>query len=273
MRTKTVKITDGSTLCITVTSPRIISVSPIKEKYEIRDNDGKLIGLDFCGDIIFNTDETIKIHKQKFKILYIEKEFSPEKGGPAYLLKTQKRISKTSMYIMPFLGYNRHYFNWQSSFVNAFIGTQQDGDYGSSIYLLFRFSSDFGFEEKLELHPNYIETLDPDPYHTLYQFNIPEEYAEDVGLILEGKYSEISLGAKNQILDFHNSRYDRPLGQILSKSEDRRRKMEIDLGHPIPKGNELLDRFTIEEEVFMNKFIIQEDDRERESAPEDSGVI
>lgn len=259
MITRILRVEDGSTLCITVQSPRTISISPLNNRYEVLDDKGKLIGLDYNGDLKVKVGDLFKIDKQVYKILYIDKEESPDKGGPAYLLKTQKRLSKTSMYIMPFLGFDRAYFRWSIEFVNAFIGTEAQGDYGSNIYLLYRYNGELSFnhlETRLESHPCYEAMIDPDRYHVLYQFKLPEEYKEDIEKILRGKYSTISMKAKARILQFHGSSTDRPLGQILNKSEKRREEMEKDLKHPIPKGQELLDIFDVMEEVFMNKYII-----------------
>lgn len=259
MITKVLRVEDGSTLCITVQSPRTITISPLNDRYEILDDNGKLIGLNYNGDLNVKIGDVIKIDKQVYKISYIDKEESPEKGGPAYLLKMQKRISKTSMYIMPFLGYDRTYFRWSIEFTNAFIGTEAQGDYGSTLYLLYRYNGELGFtglESRLENHPCYEAMIDPDRYQVLYQFKLPEEYKNDIEKILKGKYSTISMKAKARILQFHGSSPERPLGQILNKSEKRREEMERDLKHPIPKDQELLDIFDIMEEMFLNKYII-----------------
>lgn len=262
MRNTTVQTSNGVNLNITIKNPRVVCLSPTADKYEILGEDGSIKSLIYCKDLTFSIGQIIKISKQAFKILAIEKDVSTINSS--YLLKTQKKITKTSLFIMPFLGHDRRHFNWDYSFVNSFIGTEKFGDYGSSLYLLFKFNGEVDFEEKLQSHPCYKNTSDPDKYQTMYEFNMPDEFSEDIAKILKGKYSEISVQAKNRILTFHNSNENRPLGQILSKAEERRLKMQIDLRHDIPEGNELTDCFNPEDEIFMNKFIIEDDTKSRE---------
>lgn len=256
------KIKDGSSLCITIQNNRTVSISPLNIGYEIRDSNNKLIGLNCGGDLVIKIGEVFRIDKKAFKILFIEKEESIDKGGPAYLLKTHKSITKTSMYIMPFLGFDRSYFRWQQEFVNAFIGTEKDNDYGSFIYLVYRFNGSIGYadlESKLENHPCYLGHGDPDKYHVIFKFDLPKEYLEDINKILKGKYSTITPKSKEKILYFHSSNKERPLGQILYKSEKRREELEKKLRHAVPKGQELLDIFYVGEEIYKNNYIIQDE--------------
>lgn len=268
MSNKVLQVSGGISVCVSVQNPRIVSISPIGSEYEILDENGKLVGLDYQGDIQFRLNDILKIDKQAYKILFIEKEESPKLGGPAYLLRTQKKLSKTSNFIMPFLGYNKVHFRWPFEFTNAFIGTEENADYGDSLYLLYRFNGSIGFtyfEEKLKQHKDYENSFDIDPYQVLYKFKLPEEFQEDIDKILRGKYSTISLKAKMRILEFHQTIPEGPLGQILNKSEQRRLELEKDLNKGIkgkhtviPKGQELLDIFNIDEEIFLNKYIIQD---------------
>jgi len=269
---RTIQVGEEMSLNLTLKNPRTVEVSPIKATEEVWEGK-RLVKLNFCDELIFEIGKEIKIGKYVFKVLFIDKSKTQQESF-TYNLKTQKQITKTSMYILPFLGGDRFHFRWSKNLINAFIGTEEDGDYGSSIYLLCRYhgGKEYAeYEEKLSSHPNFKNLTNPDKYHDLFEFDIPKEYEEDVNKILRGKYSTISVKAKNRILDFHNSNENRPLGHILNKSPIKRLQMEKELEASIPETNELTDIFYYESEIFMNNFKILDGKSREHTSESESG--
>lgn len=257
---KIIPIKDGN-LCISVRNPRLIVISPPKPEYEVRDSESRLIGLNCCGDFTIQEGEILTLGKQKYKIQEITRESSQASDGAGYYLHVHKKLSKTSNFLLPLLGSNRNAYRWTQNFANSYIGLENDGDYGDSLYLLYRYDGTklfAEFEADIKEHPWYEQTIDTDPYHVLFKFNFPEEVKEEVNLIINGKYSKISEQLKTRILDFHLSGKDRPLGQILYKSPQRKKALEEELGGKIPEDLDLLDAFKSEDEVFMSKYIISD---------------
>lgn len=258
VKTRSVNLESGESVLMKITSRNIVIISSVTA-LEIIDDEKHLIALEYSKDLKFAKDKTIVIDKQPYKIIEIKEKIS-NGTDKSYILNIHK-LTKSSMFIMPFLGHDREYFKWKSIFCNCFIGTESCASYGDSIFLLYRFSGQpwfSEFEAQLKSNPHFIESVDVDKAHVLYEFSVPSEYEEDKNLILEGKYSEVSEGAKTRIISFHKSGKGKPLYQILHKSEIRRKEMEKELGDSIPKENELFDKFKESNEIYLNKYRVDE---------------
>jgi hypothetical protein len=158
--------------------------------------------------------------------------------------------TKSSIFIAPFLGANRKLFLWDKYFVNAFIGTAEHED---CICLLYRFSGDMmftKFEAALETFKDFKCKFDPDPYHVMFVFNIPEGATSSFQAFKDSKYSEIGEIMKLKILDYHGFSMDGHTAQILFKSQSLRAKLEDDLGNKLPADAELCSRINLNEEIF-----------------------
>jgi hypothetical protein len=250
-------------------SPRLLSVGPLGARFEILDDNGKLVGLDYDGEYLITKGSIIQIGSQKYKINRIKKGTAVANG---YELYTHRKITTTGTFIVPFLGHNRDYFRWKKEFTNAFIGTDMYGDYGEYIYLLYRFDGtrEFGeFEDGLQASPHYVDCIDPDKYHTLYKFSIPTEWRKDIDLVMQGKYSQVSPAAKERIFEFHSSNRNKPIGQVLYRCPARRQKMEKEMGvepGTLNKDSELLNMFNRKDEIYKNHYIIKENDATKSKA-------
>jgi hypothetical protein len=237
---------------------RIIIVNPTSTDFETTDTTGNITSIDYngCYDININHTITLK-NTDKYKIKYIEK-----KSGtlPGYYLYTHTCITKSTTFIMPFLGSVKDQFRRDHEFINCFIGTEDNNDYGDKIYLLYRFSGSLeytAFESFLTNHPQFEKSIDIDQYQVLYQFKIPEEHKETINILINGKYSTISESAKERILKFNASDSKGTLYQILNKSEERRVELEKELKSTIPKEAEVYSIFDKKDEIFYNNLIIK----------------
>ncbi len=251
-----IELKSGVKVQLKVINPRLLTITPSSALYEVLDEEGKLIGLNFDGEYEINNKKTILVGLDKYKITEIAKSSTSESK---YELYTFRKVTSTANFIMPLLGGNRLSFRWNLEFTNAFISV--DGsDYDGHIHLLYRFNGDKGysdFEDELKSMDNFVAATDTDKYHVLYTFKIPEEYLDDVDMVTNGKYSRVSEKAKAKILHFHGSNKTRTIGQILYRCPKRRLKIEEDIQGKIDPENELLDMFDHEKEVFKEEFIIE----------------
>jgi hypothetical protein len=258
IKTRSVIIDEKCTLIFKISSKNIIITATCV--LDCDKNENKIISINYSDRFKIELEKVIIIDKNPYKIFSIIKE---DKEGKVYTLVLFK-MTKSCIFIMPFLGKDRQHFKWDINFCNCYIGTEDDFTYGNSIYLLYRFIGDTwytDFEQELRNSPYFIESQDVDKHHVLYEFSVPSDYIEDMDLILEGKYSQISIGAKNRVLTFHGSTSDKPIHGILSRSSEYREKLEKELGLDkdrikIPLENELYDRFKEEEEIYLNKYKI-----------------
>jgi len=245
----------GKTVIIKADSARRLQLSPIYKGGEVV-KDGEIVEVDFDGEFTVKVGEPAIIKRQRYMVEKISKIMSTVGTHIVGYHLHITEINKSSMFVMPLLGYNRGYFRWNTDFVNCFIGTEDEGsDY--TIYLWYKYTASIEMEKletRLKEHPNYVGQEDVDQYHVLYKFSVPEKYLDDYMSVLDGKYSYISDVAKERILDFHSSKKDRPLGKILFRDEGRRRKMEKELGVIIPDGADLHDPFYEEDELYYNRY-------------------
>lgn len=232
---------------------RILSLQPAHSDYEIKNND-QIVGLNYDDEYIINTNKNILLDKDKFKIQAIKREQS------MYLLYIQERITKSSTFIMPLLGYDKVYFRYDHEFINCFVGTERNNDYGEYIYLLYRFNGSVEFtkfeENVIKKHKDYIDTIDIDKYQVLYKFKINEKYKEDYYKILDGKYSTISKDGKERLMTFNLSEPNGSLYEILNKVQRRKEKLEEEIGQTLPPEAEVYSGFIVENEILLNKYQI-----------------
>lgn len=251
----------GIKVHIQVINNRKLTITPVDAQHELLDEEGKLVGLDYGGEYLISKGSILQVGKQKYKISEIKKSTSTD----GYELYTFRKITTTSNFLFPLLGGNRYTWRWNLEFTNAFIGDETNHD-GTEISLLYRFAGTKNFsdfEAGITNHPTYVEAKDPDKFHTIYKFKLPVDYAEDIKLIMAGKYSQISEKAKARIIEFHNSSRMKPIGQILFRCEQRKKQIEQDVGQKIPDNAELLDVFQLEKEIYKKQFIIPDKDGAR----------
>lgn len=238
---------------------RIIVLNPVHSDYEIKNPDGVIIDLNYDDCFNLTLDNLLILKKDKYKIKKITREDTKGFLGEGYYLYTHTSVTKSSTFIMPFLGGVKEDYRYSKEFVNCFIGLENLGDYGNNIYLLYRFSGNAEFtkfEDDLRSHPLYEDTIEVDKFQTMYSFKVPDNRKEDIQKIIDGKYSRISSDAKERILTFNNFTIDSDLGKILTKHPEKKLKLEQKIGSELHPDAELYSVFYTEEEIFMNNNII-----------------
>jgi len=190
---------------------------------------------------------TLEVQKQRYRVNIIEEKVI--NGRTIYVLSTAKK-TKSSTFLFPMLGGKRSDFFWDRLFMNCFIATDNDSH---CIALLYRWSGDpmfIKFEKTLSEFPNFRKTYDPDTQTVMFVFDIPTEYEEDYTQLIQGGYSKLSTGYKNDILTFHGLTTNSEIGQILYKDAKRRERLSFKLGVKLHPNAELLSIINFEDETF-----------------------
>lgn len=170
---------------------------------------------------------SVNYRKTKHKINVIKRGMSQGKLV-CYDLKCAT-LNSSSIFALPFLGGSKKYMLWDSLFVNAFISTSE---YDECIALLYRFSGDklfTKFEEAMCAMPTFIKFEDVDSYHVLFIFDVPDSARNSYQRFRDGQYSEIDDIWKLMILNYHDFSKDGQTGQILYKSPELKKSLEIEL--------------------------------------------
>ena len=142
--------------------------------------------------------------------------------------------NKANSYILPMIGgrmkaYNSKQFP-RCNFRNCFAGDLIRPEIKDKILVLYRFSGDkkyVDFENKFIQTNNYYHSMyEPDKFHTMYVFDIPDIFKDDYKLLLEGKYSKTSKVYKTNVSLFHGIGMNSQIMGVLHKTEDRYRWVE-----------------------------------------------
>jgi hypothetical protein len=173
-------------------------------------------------------------------------------------------LNKSGTYIMPMLGDTALEFRGKnfpfSNFKNCFIGDKNKSEYNNHILLLYKFSGEvkyLEFEERLKDNIYYVDLYDPDPYHTMYVFNVPLHWEENYELFKEGKYSKFENKYKLHIQKFLSlDRKTSPVMQVLYKDEIRYLELEKEFDIKIPRDQEVSSLPNMQIEIYQPEYKI-----------------
>lgn len=113
----------------------------------------------------------------------------------------------------------------------------------NKLYMLLKFNKEREFvfyEDKLRTLDIYDFNYEPDKYHSIFVFNIPDEYKREYEKFIQSKYSEFSDNYKNSIIKFHgfkkNESGNRVIG-VLYKKEIAYKLQEEELNDGLPESS------------------------------------
>ena len=218
---------------------------------EVDKDNGKIVALRFDGYAI-EANSTISVKNSRFKVNKIITDVL-DGSAPYYDLMTAD-LTTASTFVMPFMGGNRRLFMWNRLFVNAFVGTDEDED---CIALLYRYSSQpefLKFENTLEAFRHFRVRREPDPYHTIFVFNVPDKARTSYAAFLRGRYSEIDDEWKLRIIEFHDFHIDGHTGRVLFQSPWLKAKIESELDVELDDDAELLSRPDMKREIYSREY-------------------
>ena len=191
--------------------------------------------------------DTLKIKGDPYKVNIITKV--EENKILTYYVKVAER-TKSSIFVLPMLSGDKNLFLYDSHLVNAFIGYSDSID---TLVLLYKWSEDTLFAKfniALTKFPTFIKSFNPDSYHVVYIFDIPEKHKRNFKLFKAGKYSKLTDAYKLQVLQFHKLGADSALSKILFKSFDRKLELEEKFDCELPENSELLSIIDMKNEIL-----------------------
>jgi len=212
--------------------------------------DNSIKSLESEDGIIQSLGIIAEIKRIKYKINLIEEKW--HNNVLTYEVACAKR-NKSSIFLLPMLGGDRHLYFWNQLFLNAFIGTEEDKD---CIALLYRFSANplfLKFEKTLTQFKTFIRKDDPTDGFVLFVFSVPPEHKDNYTKFINGKYSKLSKLYKVNLLEFHKYDVNSLIGQVIFKSEERKKELESKLGCELESSSELLSIIDIKNETFNPK--------------------
>lgn len=141
----------------------------------------------------------------------------------------------------------------KSFFIGSFIYNEEDivNSKEDTLFLLFKWDKDY--EEELLKNKNVIEHYDIDDSTIMICCKYLIDDLEDVNLIINSKYSEITKENKNKIVSYHGVSMHAKVYQVLFKKEELKLKIEKELDIIIDNKQELGERINIEKEIFRKK--------------------
>tara|TARA_R110001592_G_scaffold102855_2_gene290071 strand:- start:1835 stop:2578 length:744 start_codon:yes stop_codon:yes gene_type:complete len=215
--------------------------------------DNKIISLELPNNKVISSGESITVKKRQYKINIIEKVY---KGNVLVYDLLIASPTKSNVFLLPMLTGERKLYFYDSHLINVFIGTP---DQDNCIALLYRWSKDplfLKFEAALKQFRNFIDYTDYGNNLVLYIFDVPLRHQENYNLYKEGKYSELNTDYKTQILKFHGMEAEGQIGQILFKSEKRKKRLETMLKCDLEDDAELYSILDLSVEVFNPKIYL-----------------
>jgi hypothetical protein len=139
------------------------------------------------------------------------------------------------------------------NFANCYIGDANHPELGKRIFLLYNYFMTVEyvkFERKLELMSEFSTDYDyADDQQVMYVFDIPEQYAKDFQLFLDGKYTEFSEDYKQTILRFWDVKDKPSIYYSVLYATDISDDGEI--FHDL-EGNESWPKPVLTEEIYMS---------------------
>ena len=152
-----------------------------------------------------------------------------------------KILNRSYGYVLPLLEL-KPLFVLNRQFKGCFIGDKDYPELDNHVFLLYEFTGHtwfLEFETKLKDHDQFITGYEPDKKHSMYVYEIPEKYKDDLALLKQSKYSQIKDSAKQQILSFYQEVYPesvKTLENVLYKKEDSYLSWEKVINQGLPRG-------------------------------------
>ena len=164
-----------------------------------------------------------------------------------FIVNTEPR-TKASYFITPMLGNSKEDFRWDQYFINTRLS--KDNQFAVIKYRFFNSDNYREFEYTLTRHELFTKMSDENHQHVLFEFRIPEVYLKEVPKFLSGQYSKLSEPYKKKVLQFLHYNRNGELGQILYKTDRRRRQLELKLGVNLSEDLELYDKPNLKMEIY-----------------------
>jgi len=223
-----IELHDKNKIDVSIYNARNILLSCKTKLVRVVDQDGIITELTFSDNFHIELGDLFPlVSKCDTKTLYKVKEIVvlPIDNDRSTFRISCEIINKTSHWLLPFVAKNEEEIGYDIVLRNAYIFTEKEEyDYYKEGYIFLKYSylkeHDY-FLNKLKDHSNcvFVDRL-YSRFEYVYIFRIPEQWLNDVNLLIQGKYSKISQEAKKKILNFHKLKVTGDTGKILFKDKD-----------------------------------------------------
>jgi hypothetical protein len=164
--------------------------------------------------------------------------------------------NKSFTYILPMMSL---YFDIKpQNLLNTFLRSSDKPEFKNHIFLLYKFSGDKNYlvyEDYLENQELFETSYDPDKYHTLYCFKIPDSHKDIYDKFLKGRYSEFPQDYKVHIFKYHGIKNPtHRVAQVLFRHPDLREEWEEKLGVEISDEAEVSSPPDLELETYQEEY-------------------
>src|SRR3989338_8978845 len=165
----------------------------------------------------------------------------------------KSKYTKSTWFILPFIGVTWEELNpW---FYDCYIGIKQMPKYNDHVILLFEWSANSAYnliERALKGTIGYITTIDLNKY-SVFIFSFPKEYKEDLELLKQGKYSQVSEYAR-KIIGVKRTKSSKVYKALYPTEEDRKALQEflrtLGVTTKLPNKAEILSIMNMEQEIL-----------------------
>jgi len=163
--------------------------------------------------------------------------------------------NKSFTYILPMMSLYMDIV--KENLLNTFIYSIDKPEYKNHLFFLYKFSGNKKFleyEDYLENQELFQHSYDPDKFHTMYCFKIPDSHKDIYNKFLKGRYSEFPQDYKVHIFKYHDIKSpDHRVAQVLFKHPNLRQEWEDKLGVIISDDAEVSSKPDTNLETYQDK--------------------
>jgi len=172
----------------------------------------------------------------------------------------RQMLNKSYTYLLPMLSTKIDVV--KQNLVNAYIGADDYSGYDNHIFLLYRYVGNprfIEYEDYLENTISFVAKYDPDKFHVMFIFDVPEKYQEDYKRFRMGKYSKFSNEYKILIFKFHKIiDENHKVAKVLYRHPDLRDEIEERLDTILPEESELSSVPDLEIEMYTEEMKVND---------------
>ena len=188
-----------------------------------------IVELEFDQELIIAQGTEIELTIGDKPTVYKINDIYKDEEGIYYLYT--RMFNRSGIYLLPTLGYSREEIGHPSKgsrLENVYTGSEyKDYDF-PTLHLMYRFTATESFKKfeyevsKLKL---CFDKYEPDPYHVVYVFGVPEAHHEDIKRFHEGKYTKLTDTLKKKIEKFHGLTKNHRVTQIINGDVELRQSL------------------------------------------------
>lgn len=176
------------------------------------------------------------------------------------MVQKRQMFNKSYTYILPMISTQLDVV--KANLVNTYIGSDEYTGYDNHIYLLYKYAGNprfIEYEDYLEHTNLFVAKYDPDKYHVMFIFKVPEQYQDVYDLFKKGKYSQFPEDYKVLIFKFHSiTNENHKVAKVLYRHPDLKEELEDRLDIILPEGSEVSSVPDLSIEIYTEEMKVSE---------------